>query len=143
MTSAELEKEISRGKGLFTEIVRVSSDYLEKFADLDLAQIRAFERKRKSLLETLLDFHADLMQKLQVEGKELPLVMTKQLEEFRIFQEVFVQIIMEKNTAIIAQATRSRERLRAGLAIIGLGKRAMRGYNQRKSPSPNYLDKTG
>ena len=68
--------------------------------------------------------------------------MTKQLEDFRIFQEVFVQIIMEKNAAIISQATRSREKLRTELAIIGLGKRAMRGYNQRKSPSPNYLDKT-
>jgi hypothetical protein len=142
MTSAELEKEISHGKGLLAEIVRVSSDYLERFADLDLAQIRVFERKRQSLLEALLGFHAELKQKLPLEEKELPLEMTKQLEEFRIFQEVLVQIIMEKNAAIISQATRSRERLRHGLAIIGLGKRALRGYNQRKSTSPNYLDKT-
>ena len=142
MTSAELEKEISRGKGLLAEIVRVSSDYLERFADLDLAQIRAFERKRQSLLEALLGFHAELKQKLPHEEKELPLEMTKQLEEFRIFQEVLVQIILEKNAAIISQATRSRERLRAGLAIIGLGNRALRGYNQRKSLSSNYLDRT-
>jgi hypothetical protein len=142
MNSAELEKEISRGKGLLAEIVRVSSDFLERFTDLDPAAIREFERKRQSLLETLLGFYAELRQKLPLEEKDLPLEMTKQLEEFRIFREVFVHIIMEKNAGIISQATRSRERLRAELAVIGRGKRALRGYNQKKCTPQNYLDKT-
>jgi hypothetical protein len=72
----------------------------------------------------------------------LPLAMTKQLEEFRIFQEVFVQIIMEKDAAIISRATRSREILRHELAVVGQGKRALRGYNRRKGASRNYLDET-
>ncbi|MGD0843792.1 MAG: hypothetical protein ABSA06_05405 [Geobacteraceae bacterium] len=143
MNSDELAKEISRGKKLFSETVRVTSDFLARFADLDPVEIRDFERKRQTLLETLLTFHAELKQRLPVEEKGLPLAMEKQLEEFRIFQEVFVQIIMGKNAAIISQATWSRERLRAELVVIGRGKQALRGYNRRKGPSPNYLDKTG
>jgi hypothetical protein len=142
MKSAELENEISHGKGLFTEIVRVTADFLERFADLDPAAIRDFERKRQSLLDKLLIFHAELKKKLSLDEKDLPLEMAKQLEEFRIFREVFVQIIMEKNAAIISKATRSREKLRAELAVIGRGKHAIRGYNQKKCASLTYLDKT-
>jgi hypothetical protein len=142
MNSDELEKEISRGKGLFSETVRVISDFLERFECLKPAEINEFERKRQSLLEALAGFHAELKQKLPAGEKGLPLAMAKQLEEFRIFQEVFVQIILEKNAAIISQATRSRERLRAELAVVGRGKQALRGYNRRKNPSANYLDET-
>ena len=85
----------------------------------------------------------NLSKSSRLRKRGFPWQWTKQLEEFRIFQEVFVQIIMEKNAAIISQATRSRERLRAELAVIGRGKQALRGYNRRKGPSPNYLDKTG
>jgi hypothetical protein len=127
---------------LFTEIALVTADFLERFACLEPAEIDAFGRKRQELLETLAGFHAELKQKLQIEEKDVSLAMTKQLEEFRIFQEVFVQIIMGKNAAIISQATRSRERLRAELVVIGRGKQALRGYNRRKGLSPNYLDKT-
>jgi hypothetical protein len=67
--------------------------------------------------------------------------MAKQLEEFRIYREVFVQIVMDKNAAIISQATRSRERLRAKLGVIGRGKQALQGYNQQKQTSINYLAK--
>jgi len=143
MNSSELEKGISRGKGLFAEIIRVSSDFLERFEELDTAAIREFGQKRQSLLETLVNFHTEFQQKLRVEEKNFPLAMTKQVEEFRIFQEVFVHIIMEKNAAIISQANRSRERLRAELAVVGRGKQALQGYNRRKSLSQNYLDKTG
>jgi hypothetical protein len=142
MKTDELEKEIRRGKELFSETIRVISDFLERLASLELAEIIEFERKRQSLLEALAGFHAELQQKLPAGEKGLPLAMTKQLEEFRIFQEVFVQIIQEKNAAIISQATRSRERLRAELAVVGRGKQALRGYNRRKSPSANYLDET-
>jgi hypothetical protein len=142
MNSYDLEKEISRGKGLFAEIVRVSSDFLERFADLDPPAIREFERKRQTLLETLVVFHAKFKQKFLIEEKGLPLAMTTQLEEFMIFKEVFVQIIMEKNAAIISQATRSRERLRTELAVVGRGKQALRGYNRRKGPALKYLNKT-
>ena len=142
MNIDELEQEIRRGKELFSETVRVISDFLERFECLKPAEINAFERKRQSLLEALASFHAELKQKLQAGEKALPLAMTKQLEEFRIFQEVFVQIILEKNAAIISQATRSRERLRAELAVVGRGKQALRGYNRRRIPSLNCLDET-
>jgi len=142
MNTDELEKEIGRGKELFSETVRVISDFIERFANLEPAEIIVFERKRQALLEALVGFHADFKQKLPVEEKNLPLAMIKQVEEFRIFQEVFVQIIMEKNAAIISLATQSRERLRAILAVVGRGKQALRGYNRRKGQSANYLDKT-
>jgi hypothetical protein len=142
MNIDDLEKEILRGKELFSETVRVISDFLERFASLEAAEILEFERKRQSLLEALIGFHAEFEQKLSNEKNDLPLAMEKQLEEFRIFQEVFVQIILEKDTAIISQATRSRERLRSELAVVGRGKQALRGYNRRKGPSPNYLDES-
>jgi len=142
MKTDELEKEIRRGKELFSETIRAISDFLERFEFLQPLEINEFERKRQSLLEALVAFHAELEQKLPVGGKDLPLAMAKQLEEFRIFQEVFVQIILEKNAAIISQATRSRERLRAELAVVGRGKQALRGYNRRKNQSANYLDET-
>jgi hypothetical protein len=142
MNINELEKEIGRGKELFSETVRVISDFLERFEFLKPADIYEFERKRQSLLEALVGFHAEFKQKFLVEGDDFPLAITKQLEEFRIFQEVFVQIIMAKNAEIVTQATRSRERLRAGLAVVGRGKQALRGYNRRKGSSANYLDET-
>lgn len=142
MNIDELEKEIRRGKELFSETVRVISDFLERFELLKPAEINDFERKRQSLLEALVGFHAELKKKLAAEHKDLSLAMTKQLEEFRVFQEVFVQIILEKDAAIISRATESRERLRRVLAVVGRGKQALRGYNRRKSPSANYLDET-
>lgn len=141
MNCDELAKEICCGKELFSETVRVTSDFLERFANLEPVEINEFENRRQALLERLLTFHAALKQKLPVEGKGLPQAMTKQLEEFRIFQEVFVQIIMEKDSAIITQAARALETLRGELAVVGRGKQALHGYNRRKSQSPNYLDK--
>ncbi len=142
MNIDELAKEIGRGKELFSETVRVIADFLESFESLEPAGIKAFELKRQSLLAALIGFHTELEQKLPGGAKGLSLAMTQQLEEFRIFQEVFVQIIMEKDAAIISQATRSRERLRHELAVIGRGKQALCGYNRRKGRSPNYLDET-
>ena len=142
MNIDELGKEIGRGKELFSETVRVISDFLERFECLELAEINEFERKRQSLLEALVGFHAELKKKLPADYEDLSPAMTKQLEEFRVFQEVFVQIILKKDAAIISQATRSRERLRAELAVVGRGKQALRGYNRRKNQSANYLDET-
>ena len=142
MNSDELAKEMSRGKELFSETLRVTSDFLERFELLGPSEVNAFERKRQELLQALVHFHGELKQKLSVGEKDLPPAMTKQLEEFGILKEVFVQIILEKNAAIIKQATRSRERLRREIAVVGQGKQALRGYSRRKSPSPNCLDKT-
>ncbi len=133
MNSAELEKEIIHGKGLLTEIVRVTSDFLERFGLLAPAEIRAFEAGRQRLLEELIVFQTQLRQKLAGMGKDLPLAMVGQLEEFRIFQEVFVQIIMEKNAAIITEANRSLERARSRLVTAGRGRQALAAYNRRKS----------
>jgi hypothetical protein len=143
MNCDELAKEIRRGKELFGETVRVISDFLERFDCAVPDEIDAFERKRQALLETLVAFHAELKQKLPAREKDLPLAMTKQLEEFRIFQEVFVQIIAEKDAAIIARASQSLAALQGELTAIGRGKRAMRGYTRRRGVSPNYLDRTG
>ena len=143
MNSDDMAKEICRGKELFSETVRVISDFLARLADLGPAEIREFERKRQALLETLLTYHAELKQKLPAGKKGLSLAMTQQLDEFRIFQEVFVQIIMEKDAAIIARANRSLVSLQGELAAIGRGKLALRGYTRRRGLSPNYLDKTG
>ncbi len=132
MNSAELAREISRGKGLLAEIVRVTSDFLERFGILAPAEVHAFEARRQLLLEEFLVFQSRLKQKLAGMGKDLPLTMAGQLEEFRIFQEVFVQIVMEKNAAIISEANRSLERVRSELDAVGRGRQALRGYNRQK-----------
>lgn len=142
MTDAELEREIKRGKGLFAEIIRVTSDFLEGFDALSPFELRAFEEKRQRQLKELLAFQSGLKEGLAGREEELPLAVAKQYEEFRIFQEVFVQIIMEKNATIISRATQSRDRLRRELAVIGRGKQALRGYNRRKGVSRNCLDQT-
>lgn len=142
MKTDELEKEIRRGKELFSETIRVISDLLERFEFLKPVEIKEFERKRQSLLEALVGFHSEFEQKLPAGENGLHMAMAKQLEEFRIFQEVFVQIILEKNAAIISQATRARERLRAELTVVGRGKQALRGYNRKKNRPANYLDET-
>jgi len=142
MNIDELTKEISSGKELFSETVRVIADFLERFECLELVEINEFERKRQLLLEEVVAFHAELKRKLPAGENGLPPAMTKQLEEFRIFQEVFVRIIVEKDAAIISRAARSREILRHELAVVGQGKRALRGYNRRKGASQNYLDET-
>jgi len=130
MDITELEKEIGRGKGLFTDIVRVTADFLARLENLGPAEIRAFGQRRQRLLEDLLIFQKEFRQKLGDGEKALPLGITKQLEEFRIFQEVFVQIIRGKNADIISQATDSYERLRAELDDISRGKQAIQGYNR-------------
>jgi hypothetical protein len=142
MNCADLEKEIDRGKGIFTEIVRVTSDFLGGFTKLEATEIKEFEQRRQALLETLLEFRSGLGKKLSVGENTLPLEMARQLDEFRIFQEVFVQIIMEKNAAIVSRANQSLERMRAELEMVGRGKQAMRGYNRNRSNSWKCLEKT-
>lgn len=142
MNSDELAKEMTRGKELFSETLRVTSDFLERFELLGASEINAFENKRQELLEALAGFHAELGQKLPGGEEGLPPAITRQLDEFRTLKEVFVQIILEKNSEIVKKATGSRERLRREIAVMCQGKQALRGYNRRKSPSPNCTDKT-
>jgi hypothetical protein len=130
MTGAELEKEIRRGKEIFGEIVRVTCDFIERFDSLDPDEIRAFEKRRRALLEDVLRFDHDLKKNVSRGNNDLSIAMSRQLEEFRIFQEVFLRIIMEKNAAIVALATKSYERLKLELDNVGRGKQAIRGYNK-------------
>ena len=137
-----LENKILRGKELFSEIIRLLSDFLDRFDDMSPADIDAFERKRRALLEVLIRFHSDFRRQFSDKKRDLPLEMTKKLEEFRIYQEVFVQIIMEKGVEIVARATASKDRLRGELAILTSGKKALRGYDGKRDDSSSSLNKT-
>jgi hypothetical protein len=142
MESAELEKEIRHGKDLFSEMVRITSDFLARFDELALAEIHDFKRKRQQLQDTLIKFCAELRGQFSEEEKNLPLVVTKQLEEFRIFQEVFVGLIMEKDAEIISRATGSLERMKKEMTVITQGKKALRGYNRKRCIAPHSLNET-
>lgn len=142
MKQAELEKEIGRGKDILSRIVGETSDFLAGFDSLGPAEMRAFEERRRQLLEELVAFLSALRQKLKGREKGLPPEMAQMLDEFKIFQEVFVQIIMEKNAAIIARAGQSLDRLRAELNAVGLGRQAMRGYNRKSDHSWKSMEKT-
>lgn len=137
-----LENKILRGKELFSEIIRLLSDFLDRFDDMSPADIDAFERKRRALLEVLIRFHSDFRRQFSDKERDLPLEMTKKLEEFRIYQEVFVQIIMEKGVEIVARATALNDRLRGELAILTSGKKALRGYDGKRGVSSCSLNKT-
>ena len=137
-----LENKILRGKELFSEIIRLLSDFLDRFDDMSPADIDAFERKRRALLEVLIRFHSDFRRQFSDKERDLPLEMTKKLEEFRIYQEVFVQIIMEKGVEIVARATALNDRLRGELAILTSGKKALRGYDGKRDDSSSSLNKT-
>ena len=137
-----LENKILRGKELFSEIIRLLSDFLDRFDDMSPADIHAFERKRRELLEVLIRFHSDFRRQFSDNESDIPLEVTKKLEEFRIFQEVFVQIIMEKGVEIVARATASKDRLRGELAILTSGKKALRGYDGKRGVSSSSLNKT-
>jgi hypothetical protein len=135
MTCAELELEIRNGKDIFSEIVRVTCDFLERFDSLNPDEIRAFEKKRRALLEDVLRFDQNLKENLSRGNNAHSIAMARQLEEFRIFQEVFLRIIMEKNAAIVSLATQSYEKLKIELENLGRGKQAIRGYNKiRRTP---------
>jgi hypothetical protein len=138
----ELEKKILRGKELFGEIIRLVSDFLDRFDDMSPADIQAFELKRRELLEVIIRFQSDFRSQLSDEQSELPLEMTKKLEELRIFQEVFVQIITEKGAEIVARATALKDRLRGDMAILTSGKKALRGYGGKRGDSTCSLNKT-
>lgn len=142
MRPAELEKEIGRGKEILSVIVRETSDFLARFDLLGPADFRAFEERRRQLLEELVAFQSGFSRLVKDRGRGLPPAMTQMLDEFRIFQEVFVQIIMEKNAAIVAQAGRSLDRVRAELNAVGRGRKAMRGYNRKGGRSCNSMGKT-
>ncbi len=142
MKGTELERDIVRGKELFTEIVRVTSDFLARFEAAGPAEIRAFEERRQELLEELLAFQSGMRQRLAGGEKELSLAMAKQLDEFKIFREVFIQIIMEKNAAIISLASQSSARLRQELDAICRGRRAMRGYHRYRGQYRNFPEQT-
>ncbi len=142
MKGDELERELARGKGIFSAIIRETLDFLERFDSLGPVEIRAFEQRRGRLLDDLLAFQAELSDRIGEVKKAPTPAMANRLEEFRIFREVFVQIIMEKNAAIISQAAERRERLRVELAGIGRAKQAMRGYNRKSGRSWNGMEKT-
>jgi len=138
----ELEKKILRGKELFSEIIRLTTDFLDRFDDLSPAEIHSFEQTRRELLDVLIRFYSDFRSQLPDEKREIPLDMTKKLEELRIFQEVFVQIIMGKGAEIVSRATNLKDLLKRDMAVINSGKNALRGYDGRRGLSPSSLNKT-
>ena len=142
MDYIELEKKILRGKELFSEIIRLTTDFLDRFDDLSPAEIHSFEQTRRELLDVLIRFYSDFRSQLPDEKREIPLDMTKKLEELRIFQEVFVQIIMGKGAEIVSRATNLKDLLKRDMAVINSGKNALRGYDGRRGLSPSSLNKT-
>lgn len=142
MNSVELEKEISRGKVLFTEILRSTSDFLERMPGLGSVEINVFEDQRQRLLTELIDFDASLKKNLSRGNGGLSPEMTRQLEEFRVFQEVFIQIIMDKNRAIVSLAGQELERIRAEFDAVGRGKQAISGYGKIRDLSDESVAKT-
>jgi hypothetical protein len=138
----DLEKKILRGKEMFSEIIRLISDFLEKFDDMSPAEIQTFERKRQQLLNNLLNFHAEFRKQFPNEEGDLPLETAKKLEEFRIFQEVFVQIVMDKGEQLITRATDLKERLRREMSVITSGKNALRGYDGKRGFLSGSLNNT-
>ena len=117
MKSTDLEKELLRGKDLFGEIVRIASDFLQRFDELEGSEISAFEVKRQELTEELRIFCSGLKRKLGDE-KDIPLAMKKQIDAFRIFQEGFARIIMGTDAAIISRATETMERLQDRKSVV-------------------------
>ena len=142
MDYIELEKKILRGKELFSEIIRLTTDFLDRLDDLSPAEIHSFEQKRRELLDVLIRFYSDFRSQLPDEKREIPMEMAKKLEEFRIFQEVFVQIIIGKGTEIVSRATNLKDLLKRDMAVINSGKNALRGYDGRRGLSPSSLNKT-
>ena len=142
MDYIELEKKILRGKELFSEIIRLTTDFLDRFDDLSPAEIHSFEQTRRELLDVLTGFYSDFRSQLPDEKREIPMEMTKKLEEFRIFQEVFVQIIIGKGAEIVSRATNLKDLLKRDMAVINSGKNALRGYDGRRGLSPSSLNKT-
>ena len=136
-----LENKILWGKELFSEIIRLLSGFLDRFDDMSPAEIHAFERKRRELLEVLVRFHSDFRRQFSDKERDLPLEMTKKLEEFRIFQEVFIQIIMKKGAEIVSRATSMKDRLSGEMAIITSGKNALRGYDGKRGAESHSLNK--
>jgi len=141
MTSAELERELSRGKDLFAEVFRVTSDYLERFTMLNATQINEFEQRRQALLDALIQFDSKLKRKLPADIDDLFPEMARQLQEFRTLKEVFINIIMEKNGAIISLANLSMKKILDQLNAVSRGRKAMLGYNQRGIRFRNCVDR--
>jgi hypothetical protein len=137
----DLEKMTQRGKELFSELIRVASDFLERVDALTPAEIDAFELKRRELLEELISFHSDFRSRFCDNERELSPEMKKKLEEFRIFQEVFIQIIMRKGAEIVSRATFLKDRLSGEMAIITSGKNALRGYDGKRGAESHSLNK--
>ena len=141
MEYIDLEKKTQRGKELFSELIRVASDFLERVDELSPVEIHAFELKRRELLEELISFHSDFRRQFCDNNRELSPEMKKKLEEFRIFQEVFTQIIMSKGAEIVSRATSLKDRLSGQLAILTSGKNALRGYDGKRGAESHSLDK--
>jgi hypothetical protein len=137
----DLEKKTLRGKELFSELVRVVSDFLDRLDQLAPAEIHAFELKRRELLDELTTFHSDFRREFHGNDRELSLEMKKKLEEFRIYQEVFIQIIMEKDAEIVSRATSLKDRLSGEIAVLSSGKNALRGYDGKRGAASHSLDK--
>jgi hypothetical protein len=130
MLSNRLARDIERGKTLLTSIVRLTSDFLSRFDNLCPAEIQEFEQRRRFLLDELLQFDKEMKQQLFPKKMDLPMPMLRQIEDFRIFQEVFLQIIMKNNAAIIAKAKESQNRIRLEMDEVTRGKQAIKGYNE-------------
>jgi hypothetical protein len=137
----DLEKKTLRGKELFSELVRVTSDFLDIFDDLAPAEIHAFELKRRELLEELICFHSEFRREFCGNDRELSPEMKKKLEEFRIYQEVFIQIMMKKGAEIVSRATSLKDRLSGEMAVLSSGKNALRGYDGKRGAESHSLDK--
>jgi hypothetical protein len=137
----DLEEKTLRGKELFSELVRLASDFLDRLDLLPPAEIHAFELRRRELLEELISFHADFRREFSDNDLELSPEMKKKLEEFRIYQEVFIQIIMKKGAEIVSRASSLKDSLSAEMAVLSCGKNALRGYDGKRGAESHSLDK--
>ena len=141
MEYIDLEKKTLRGKELFSELVRVVSDFLERLDELAPADIHAFESKRRELLDELKSFYSDFRGEFFDNDRGLSPEMKKKLEEFRIYQEVFIQTIMKKGAEIVSRATSLKDRLSGEMAVLSSGKNALRGYDGKRGAESHSLDK--
>lgn len=132
MKYTELEMKISQGKELFSEVIRLTMDFLDRLEDITPSEVHSFEEKRRKLLEEIISFHAEFSRQFPDGDRDQSLVMRQQLDEFRIFQEVFVQIMMEKGEEIISRANGLKDRLKMEMAVISSGKNALRGYDGKR-----------
>jgi hypothetical protein len=133
---------LDEGRQLYCAMVQETIRCREGFPAMDDAGFQGFDSRRQALLAEIQAFQLRLRALLDSSDQVAAAGGREALEEFAIFQDMFIQMMLENDAEIMAQAFSRMVGIRSELVLMERGRRALPGYRVRRPAAPGVIDQT-